>query len=166
MRTLLAILVVLALPVVAQAQITLQEAQDEADAYMAPRLGDWTTEFQACVAGGELSDCHPVGSSTVLPNTDPLDSALATVTNDDPGPFVASVCGDCFDDTRNTWVIAGVDIQVSTPVQLQANSYKNVSGEGIQIVSRIQYDGAIFERGYGLFGPAPDADWAEVETIP
>lgn len=145
----------------AQAAITLQEAQDEFDAWVAPRLPGLTTDFETCVATKPLSDCHPTWSSTVLPNTDPSDSALATVTNDDPGPFVGSVCGDCYDDTRETWVIAGVDIPGTSPGQLRTNSYgPDGAGEvGIQFAGRISYDGEIWEKGYSMFGIAPDADW-------
>ena len=145
----------------AQAAITLVEAQAEADAWMTPRLAGWATEFAACAAS-DLSKCHPTWSSTVLPNTPPSASALATVTNDDPGPFVGSVCGDCYDDTRNTWVISGADIPGTSPVQLQTSTFKGPGGVGIQIVARIKYDGVIWAQGYSLFGIAPEFGWREV----
>ena len=151
----------------AGAQITLGEAQAEAEAWITPRLPDLTTDFANCVATKDLSDCHPTWSSTVLPNTDPLDSTLATVTNDDPGVFAPNVCDlNCYDDTRGTWVISGVDVPGTSPVQLRTNSFVSLSGTGIQAAIRISYDGAIWEKGYGMFGPAPDTDWAEVLEVP
>jgi len=147
---------------VASAQITLTEAQAEADAWMDTMEASLTSDFEACVAGNPLRLCHPTWSSTTLPNTDPSDSALATVTNDDPGPFVQSVCGNCYDDTRDTWVLSGVDVPGTSPVQLRTNTFKNAYGEGVQVAYRIQYDGVIYEKARGLFGPAPDTDWAVV----
>jgi hypothetical protein len=161
MRSIKLALLLLLLPVVASAQITLQEAQDEADAWINPRIPDLTTDFEGCVATNPLSDCHPTWSSTVLPNTAPTDSALATVTNDDPGPFVTG-CGGCYDDTQQTWVISGVDIPATSPVQMRTNTYQAISGTGVQAAFRFSYDGTIWERGVGMFGPAPDEDWREV----
>jgi|GEM_PF-2510302 len=159
---LLVVLVLMAAP--ASAQITLVQAQAEADAWMDTQEASLTTDFQACVASNPLRLCHPTWSSTVLPNTDPSDSALATVTHDDPGPFVGSVCGDCYDDTRDTWVLSGVDLPATGPVQLRTNTFKNSGGEGVQVAYRIQYDGVVYEKARGLFGPAPDKGWTALET--
>lgn len=161
-RILLILALVAVTAVSASAAITLEEAQDEFDAWVSPRLPSLIADFENCVATKPLSDCHPTWSSTVVPNTAPSDSALATVTNNDPGPFVESVCGDCYDDTKGTWVIAGVDIPATSPGQLRTNSYKSSVGVGIQLAGRIQYDGVIWEKGYGLFGIAPDSAWREV----
>ncbi len=167
MRQLLAALALVAVTAApASAAITLQEAQDEFDAWVAPRLPGLTADFEACVATKALRDCHPTWSSTVLPNTKPADSALATVTNNDPGPFVSSICGDCFDDTKDTWVIAGVDIPATSPGQLRTNSFKSGVGVGIQLTGRVQYDGTIWEKGYGLFGIAEGFGWREVVVGP
>lgn len=166
MRTLLLAALALALAGPASA-ITLQEAQAEAEAWINPRLADWTTDFQNCVATNALSNCHPTWSSTVLPNTVAADANLQTVTNDDPGPFASTVCGDCYDDSRDTWVLSNVDIPATSPVQLRTNTYVNQSGQGVQIAFRFSYEGTIYERGYGLFGPAPsDSDWREITAGP
>ena len=147
----------------AQAQITLGQAQAEAEAWITPRLPDPTTDFSDCVAAKSLAECHPTWSATTLPNTDPGDSALATVTNDDPGVFAPNVCDpNCYDDTRETWALAEVDVPGTSPVQLRTNSFSGLGGTGIQVAMRIQYDGVIWEKGYGLFGIAPDSDWAQI----
>jgi hypothetical protein len=165
MRLFILAALALCLASTASAQITLQQAQDEADAWMTPRLGDWSTKFQSCFATDPtLKTCHPNPSSTVLPNTAPTDSALATVTNDDPGTFVTG-CGGCYED-RNRWVDAAVDIPAMSPCQLRANTLKSTVGTGPEIVCRFSYDGALWEKGYALFGIATGFDWRLIEVIP
>lgn len=164
MFTRILMVVLLLVPVAAQAQITLVQAQAEADAWMDTQEAGLTTDFQNCVAVNPLSLCHPTWSATVLPDTAPTDSALATVTNDDPGVFSPNVCDPaCYDDTKDTWVLSGVDVPATSPVQLRTNTFKGSGGIGIQVAYRIQYDGAIYEKGRGLFGPASDTDWMLVE---
>ncbi len=158
MKKLFGIITILFLAASSAQAITLPQAQAEGDAWVAPRLLELTTDFETCVASKPLRSCHPTWSSTVLPNTTAASPSLAIVTNNDPGPFVTG-CGGCFDDTSGTWVIAGVDIPATSPVQFRANSLKSKLGVGIQLVVRIQFEGVIHEKGYGLFGIATDFDW-------
>jgi hypothetical protein len=152
----------------AEAQITLGETQAEVDAWAAPRLGDWGTAFADCVAAQQLNQCHPAPSSTVLPNTAPTDSSAAVVTNNDPGVFAPNICDpNCYDDTRGTWAAAFVDIPATGPAQLQANSFEAPGGAiSIQLITRIQYDGTIYERAYSVVGSAPTFGWQEVPSTP
>lgn len=145
----LAVLALSLLPVAAQAQVTLGETQDECDAWFAPREAGIWTDWDACaLADSTLRTCHPVLSASVLPNTDPGDSAAATVTNDDPGYFVPNVCDpNCYDDTRGTWAIAAIDIPVTSPCALRINVQTSPSGQ--QIVLELQYDGTPYVRGIG-----------------
>lgn len=142
--------------------MTLEEAKTEANAWVASRIGDLATEFQAC-ADVDLSKCHPLWSASVLPNTSSANSALATVTNDDPGIFRQTGCGDCWDDTVGTWEIAGVDIPRDTPIRLRANSYGNGPSAGIQLVGQFSFNGVVYEKAWTVTNGAPSYDWREVE---
>jgi hypothetical protein len=145
--------------------ITLEEAQAEADAWVGPRLSVIRDRVIACVQEGDPSICHTAWAASVTPNTDPVDASLATVTLDDPGRNADTVCGSCFTG-EGTYAGAGIAIPATAPVNAKVNIFfppdRVWSG---QLVIEIQYNGTLYQRGYGG-GGAPSFGWQEVVTIP
>jgi hypothetical protein len=145
----------------AAAQITLQEAQAEAHQWIIARQDTILDRIQTCIVEGNPRVCHTAFAASVTANTDPSDSALATITLDDPGQPVSTLCGDCFDPTKGTFAIAGIAIPATAPVNARVDIARSKQGWGVQVVIRIRYDGVLYERGYAR-GILEGFPWTEV----
>lgn len=161
MKSLLVVIGMLLATSSASAQITLQEAQAEADTWVSTR---WTTikdRVKTCVTEGDPSLCHTAWAATTTPNTAPTDSALATVTLDDPGRLVTGPCDTCYTG-EGTFAAAGISIPATAPLNAKINIGKSTSGRGEQLVIEIQYDG---EKYWKAWGDAilPGFDWRVLE---
>jgi hypothetical protein len=147
--------------------ITLAQAQAEADTWLGNQFSALQAEIEACLARGTYRLCHPVLSTSNIPNTLPADPALATVTHDDPGVFTPSPCDPgCYDDTRNTFALAQVDIPPTGPVALSVNFLQGRDVFGYQIVGWIRYDGTLYRRMYGFGANVPNSPWAAIVQVP
>jgi len=144
--------------------ITLGEATTEAHQWVLARQEAILDRVETCIVEStskpKASECHPAWVASVLPNTDPADSQLATVTFDDPGRRASTVCGDCFTG-QGTYAQAGINIPATGPLNAKLNVSKAPAGWGVQLVIRIMYDGTIYERGYGR-GVFAGFTWREV----
>lgn len=154
----------------AEAQLTLQDAQNEADAWVAAREGVIRDRVRACLQtanqeGREPTECHTAWAAGAFCNNTSALSSLCDLTLDDPGQPRSTVCGNCFDG-QQTFAQAGINIPATAPVNAKINISKAPGGaRGEQFVYRIQYDGQIWEKGmgdqtYGSF------DWRQVESTP
>ena len=154
--------------------ITLQEAAAEAHNWVMSRANVIQNRVEACIAEGDPRLCHTAWAASETPNTAPSDSALATVTLDDPGRRHVDGCGNvCFSGTGR-FADAGINIPATAPV----NAKLNIAGAGpgirdeesgtfnwgVQLVIRIKYNGKLYERGYGR-GFLESFGWREVETL-
>jgi len=146
--------------------ITLQEAQAEAEAWVAPRLDTLRNRVVDCVQEGNPRICHTAWAASVTPNTTAASPALATVTLDDPGRITVDQCDNECATGEGTYAAAGIAIPATAPVNAKINIYfppdRVWSG---QLVVEILYEGVKWQRGYGG-GGAPSFDWIEVVTGP
>lgn len=146
--------------------ITLEEAQSEAHTWTVTRQDAIQNRVDDCIAEGNPRICHTAWAASVLPNTAPADSALATVTLDDPGRYMTTPCGDCYDSNSGTFALAGISIPATAPLNAKINIAGSESQTwGVQLVIRIQFDGTVYERGYGR-GIFSGFAWRELETGP
>lgn len=166
LKTVLLAALLAVLPVGARAQVTLQEARDEAHAWIVARKDAITTRVQACVDEGNPRLCHTAWAASTMCNTLPTDSGLCTVTLDDPGRHVTGLCDSCFTG-EGQFADAGISIPATAPVNAKLSIYKRTSTwkDGVQLVVRFQYDGTLQERAYGT-GIAPSFGWREVTAGP
>jgi len=141
--------------------ITLEEAQDQASAWVEARKEVINDRVMACISEGNPRLCHTAWAASVLPNTDPLDAQLATVTLDDPGRYVSGPCASCFTG-EGTFAAAGIAIPGTAPMNAKINIQRAPNGWGVQLVVRVQYDGTIYEKGYGR-GTFSGFAWHAVE---
>lgn len=140
--------------------LTLEEAQADAHAWVVARRDAISTRVFGCIDEGNPRLCHTAWAASTTPNTAPTDSNLATVMLDDPGRLVTGPCDSCY-LPEGRFSDAGISIPASAPVNAKINIAKNKSGWGVQLVIRIQYDGTIYERGYGR-GIFDGFAWREV----
>lgn len=138
----------LLLPTVAQAQITLQQATQQAHDWVIARQDAILNRVEECITENPRL-CHTAWAASVIPNTLPSASELATVTLDDPGRLASTSCGDCYID-EGKFAQAGINIPATAPVNAKLNiAGPTDQGWGVQLVIRIRYDGVLYERGYG-----------------
>ena len=141
--------ILLAMSVPAGAQISFEDATGQAESWVLAHSDVILDRIAACLSEGDPRLCHTGWAASVTPNTDPLDSALATVTLDDPGRFLTTPCGSCFDSSRGTFAEAGIAIPATAPLNAKIN-IANLNGVwGIQLAIRIRYDGVLLERAWG-----------------
>ena len=160
-RILLALCFVLIAPHASWA-ISAAQARAEAEAWVAARQDVILDRVITCITEGDPSLCHTAWAASVTPNTAPADSALATVTLDDPGRQVVTSCGTCFVPSDGTFAAAGIAIPATAPVNAKLNVARGPGGWGAQLVIRVRYDGVLYERGYGK-GIFNGFDWRAVE---
>jgi len=151
--------------------ITLEEAQQAAHQWVVARQDVIMNRVEDCITEGNPRPCHTGWAASVVPNTAPADSSLATVTLDDPGHIQVTCCGTCPLGT-GSFAQAGIAIPATAPL----NAKLDIAGSGpgvrdpetgtfnwgVQLRIRIRYDGILYERGYGkgFFSGFP---WREVE---
>jgi hypothetical protein len=149
--------------------ITANEARAEAEAWIIARkdviLDRVTTCIQESTANPKGSECHTAWAASVTPNTASIDSALATVTLDDPGRITVDACANECATGIGTFAGAGIAIPATAPVNAKINVAKGPGGWGAQVVIRVRYDTVLYERAYGV-GIFDGFDWREVEEIP
>ncbi len=155
-RTMLAVLAALLLPVAASA-ITLGEAQTEADDWILARWDAIRTRIQACVTEGDEGLCHTAWSGAALCTTVAADANLCVNAQDDPGRQVTTDCGTCFNGV-GTFALAGISLPNNAPLIASINISRGPNGRSEQVVVQIDYEGAIWERGYGR-KDLPDFAW-------
>jgi hypothetical protein len=162
MRKLFLIALLVAFPAAAEAQITLQQARDEAHAWIVARKDAIIARVQACVDEGDPRLCHTAWAASAMCNTLPTDSQLCTITLDDPGRYVTGPCDSCFTG-EGQFADAGISIPATAPVNAKLNIFKRAVSwkDGVQLVVRFMYDGTIQERAYGT-GIAPSYGWREM----
>lgn len=158
-RLFLAFLLAL-LPLTAQS-LTLQEGQAEADAWVAANWTAIRNRVVACLgeAGGP-EKCHTAWAASeanYCANNAGSGPSLCAITLDDPGTFDTS-CGGCYTGNQS-FANAGINI----PANLIINATINIAeapggGRGEQLIVAFQYDGAIWEKGYGD-AILPGFDW-------
>jgi len=145
----------------ASAQITLEEAQAEAEAWVVARWDAIKDRVKECLnEPGGPEKCHTAWAATTTENTDPADSALATCTLDDPGTFANTDCGSCYTGLQ-TFALAGITVPATAPLNATINIAKSTTGRGEQLIVEIQYDGVLWQRGWGD-AILPGFDWVEV----
>ncbi len=165
MRELLAALALVAVTAApASAAITLAQAKSEAVAWVTARQTVILDRIIACIAEGTPRLCHTAYAASTLPNTAPTDNVLATVTLDDPGRQVTGACSTCFLDVGK-FSQAGISIPATAPLNAKINIARSKAGWGAQLVVRIQYDGTLYERGFGR-GIFAGFAWREVIAGP
>lgn len=160
MKTFYALLLALLVAGPASA-ITANQAKAEAEAWVAARQDVILDRVITCITDGDPRLCHTAWAASVTPNTAPADSALATVTLDDPGRLVSTSCGQCYIDEGN-FSQAGINIPATAPVNAKINIARGPGGWGAQLVIRVRYDGVLYERGYGK-GIFDGFGWQAVE---
>lgn len=154
----LLLLLLLAVPVGA---ITLEDAQAEADAWVLTRWDAIKDRVKECLGEeGGPEKCHTAWAATTTENTLPADPALASCTLDDPGQFENTNCGDCYNGLQ-TFAAAGIAVPANAPLNATINIAKSATGRGEQLVIEIQYDGVLWQKGYGD-NILPGFDWVEV----
>lgn len=160
-KTLLALALLALLPGTSGA-ITLLEGQAEADAWVA---SNWTTiknRVVTCLgeAGGP-EKCYTAWAASeanYCANNSGSGPSLCAITLDDPGQFVTGPCDSCYNGLQ-TYALAGINI----PANLIINATVNIAkapggGRGEQLIVAFQYDGLIWEKGYGDL-IIPGFDW-------
>lgn len=161
MRNFILSMFVLALAAPAHA-ITAAQAAAEAEAWVASRQDVILDRVITCITEGDPSLCHTAWAASITPNTAPTDSALATVTLDDPGRLLVTGCGTCYDPTQGTFAEAGIAIPATAPINAKLNVARGPGGWGAQLVIRIRFNLVLYERAYGK-GIFDGFDWREVE---
>ena len=148
--------------------ITLEEAQAEAEAWVLARWDTIKDRVRTCIAEpGGPEKCHTAWSasaSNYCENNLTTGATLCSVTQDDPGQFETTNCGDCYNGLQ-TFALAGVSIPATAPLNATINIAKGPSGNGEQLIVRFQYDGELWERGWGN-AVLPGFDWKLVTAVP
>ena len=155
MRTLFIVGALMLVPTLSHA-ITPAQAKAEAEAWVLSRQEAILDRVMTCITENPYL-CHTAWAASTTPNTAPSDSALATVTLDDPGRL--DVCGA--PTGEGTFSAAGIAIPATAPINAKLNIAKGPGGWGAQLVIEVKYDGVLYQRAYGR-GIFEGFDWTEV----